>query len=137
VEEQVQFWGQFFWNFWWIKCQRDGQCSEHVNCPLSASLHKCSTLIIISILLLSEGQAGEVWEPLIATSVLADIREHGAQIAVQCFVHAVGRLMYLTARMNKRNILGSNRDCTRSWYRTSAKCSQIMSGVPLIMGRQL
>jgi len=74
---------------------------------------------------------------LIATCVLGDIREHGTQIAVQCFVQAVGRLMYLTARMNKRNILGSNRDCTRSWYRTSAKCSQIMSGAPLILGRQL
>ena len=90
-----------------------------------------------SILLLSEGQAGEIWEPLNLTCVLVDIRENGIQIALHCFVQAVGRLMCLSARMNKRKILGSNRDCTRSWYSTSAKCSQIVSGAPLILGRQL
>jgi hypothetical protein len=131
VEEQVQYWGQFFCDFWWIKWKGTGNALS-----TSTVLHKCFTLII-SILLLSEGQAGEVWEPLIETRVLADIREHGIQTAVHCFVQAVGRLMYLRARMNKRNILGSNRDCKRSWYSTSAKCSQIMSGAPLILGRQL
>jgi hypothetical protein len=31
--------------------------------PLSASFHQCSILSFILILILSEGQAGEAWEP--------------------------------------------------------------------------
>jgi hypothetical protein len=37
--------------------------SEYFNFSLSVSVHQRSTRIFILILLLSEGQAGEVWEP--------------------------------------------------------------------------
>jgi hypothetical protein len=45
----------------WTKWQWNSFLSQHFCCPLSMLFHQCYTIIFICILLLAEGQAGEVW----------------------------------------------------------------------------
>jgi fluoride ion exporter CrcB/FEX len=50
-------------DLWWAKWHCDRFLSQYFAFPLSVSLHQCFVLIFILALLLSEGQAGEAWEP--------------------------------------------------------------------------
>jgi hypothetical protein len=47
-----------------VDTQRDSVFSECISFPTSVSFHHCSILIFILILLISERQTGELWEPL-------------------------------------------------------------------------
>jgi hypothetical protein len=50
-------------DLWWMKWQWDRFVSEYFVCRLSVSFHQCSVLIFSCMLLLTEGQTAEAWEP--------------------------------------------------------------------------
>jgi hypothetical protein len=53
---------QCMWDFWWIEVALGHFWSNKEGFPLSVPFHQCSTLILIYMLLLPEGQWCRTWE---------------------------------------------------------------------------
>ena len=78
---------QSMWDLWRIKWHRYGFLSQYFGYPMSVSQYQCSVLIFILILLLSEGQAGEGWEPSDKAQLFGISGQHWTE---HCFNFAVG-----------------------------------------------